>query len=63
MEAKDLRQKSVEELQQQKLAVLEDMFKLRMQQATGQLTQTHLLGAKKRDLARVNTVLTEKAGK
>jgi large subunit ribosomal protein L29 len=33
-----------------------------MQRATGQLGQTHLLQQGQRDIARVKTVLTEKAG-
>lgn len=63
MKAKDLREKSVEQLQAHKLALLEDMFKLRMQKATGQLTQTHLVREKRREMARVNGALVEKAGK
>lgn len=63
MKAKELREKSEVELGQHKLGLLEDMFKLRMQKSTGQLTQTHLLRAKRRELARVNSVLAEKAGK
>lgn len=63
MKAKELRDKSDAELGQHKLNLLEDMFKLRMQKSTGQLAQTHLLRAKRRELARVNSVLAEKAGK
>jgi large subunit ribosomal protein L29 len=62
MKASELREKSVEELQKQLLELREEQFKTRMQKATGQLAQTHLLRQNQRDIARVKTVLTEKAG-
>ena len=62
MNAKDLREKSVEELNSTLLNLLRDQFKYRMQKATGQLNQTHLLGQVRKDIARVKTVLNEKAG-
>ena len=60
MKAAELRDKSVEELQQSLVAALKDQFSYRMQQSTGQLNQTHLLKAVAKDIARVKTVLTEK---
>lgn len=62
MKASDLRDKSVEELNKELVSLNEQRFKLRMQHATGQLGQTHLLKETQRDIARVKTVLTEKAG-
>ena len=63
MKATDLREKSVEQLNEQLLDLLRDQFNLRMQKATGQLTQSHLLSQVKRDIARVKTVLKQqKAG-
>jgi large subunit ribosomal protein L29 len=62
MKASELREKSVEELSKELLSLREEQFKLRMQRATGQLGQTHLLQQGQRDIARVKTVLTEKAG-
>jgi large subunit ribosomal protein L29 len=62
MNAKELKDKSTEELGKQLLELREDQFKLRMQKATGQLGQTHLLKQNQRDIARVKTVLREKAG-
>ncbi|TCS38113.1 50S ribosomal protein L29 [Reinekea marinisedimentorum] len=62
MNAKDLREKSVDELNSTLLDLLRDQFKYRMQKATGQLTQTHLLPQVRKDIARVKTVLNEKAG-
>ena len=62
MKASELRDKSAEELNEQLLSLREEQFKLRMQKATGQLAQTHLLQENQRNIARVKTVLTEKAG-
>lgn len=62
MKATELREKSVEQLNEQLLGLLRDQFNLRMQKATGQLSQTHLLLQVKRDIARVKTVLKQKAG-
>lgn len=63
MKTSELREKSVEELNAALLSELQAQFKLRMQAATGQLSQTHLLKAARRDIARIKTVLNEKAGK
>lgn len=63
MKATELREKSVEQLNEQLLDLLRDQFNLRMQKATGQLTQSHLLSQVQRDIARVKTVLKQqKAG-
>ena len=63
MKATELREKSEEQLNEQLLDLLRDQFNLRMQKATGQLTQSHLLSQGKRDIARVKTVLKQqKAG-
>ena len=63
MKATELREKSVEQLNEHLLDLLRDQFNLRMQKATGQLTQSHLLSQVKRDIARVKTVLKQqKAG-
>ncbi|TWH64027.1 LSU ribosomal protein L29P [Azomonas agilis] len=63
MKAKELREQSVEQLNEQLLGLLRDQFNLRMQKATGQLAQSHLLPQIKRDIARVKTVLNQQAGK
>ncbi|GGK83871.1 50S ribosomal protein L29 [Amphritea balenae] len=62
MNATELRGQSAEELQQTLLGLLKDQFNLRMQKATGQLAQNHMLGQVRRDIARVKTILNEKAG-
>ncbi|MEJ2532459.1 MAG: 50S ribosomal protein L29 [Halioglobus sp.] len=62
MKASELRDKSAEDLNKQLLTLREEQFKLRVQKSTGQLGQTHLLQENQRDIARVKTVLREKAG-
>lgn len=60
MKAAELRSKSVEELEKELMTLTKDRFRFRMQQSTGQLSQTHVLKELKRDIARVKTVLQEK---
>lgn len=62
MKASELREKSPEDLNKDLLSLREEQFKLRMQKSTGQLGQSHLLKDNQRDIARVKTVLTQKAG-
>ncbi len=62
MNGSELREKSADDLKKQLLELREEQFKLRMQKSTGQLMQTHLLKENQRDIARVKTVLHEKAG-
>ena len=62
MNAAELREKNVEQLNEELISLLRDQFNFRMQKATGQLNQSHLLKQTKRDIARIKTVLNEKAG-
>ena len=62
MNATDLREKSVDELNEELLNLKREHFNLRMQLGSGQLGQTHRLKEVRRDVARVKTILTEKAG-
>ncbi len=59
MKANKQRKKSAQQLNEQLLGLLRDKFNLRMQKATGQLGQSHLLSQVKRDIARVKTVLNQ----
>ena len=61
MKASELRQKSAEELNKELLELLKAQFSLRMQNATQQLTNNSQLGKVRRDIARVRTVMREKA--
>lgn len=60
MKTKELREKNVQELQTELLSLLREQFNLRMQLASGQLKQTHLLKQVRRTVARVKTLLAEK---
>lgn len=62
MKVSELQEKTVEELEAQVIELRKQHFELRTQMATGQLGQTHLLREAKKDIARVKTVLTQKAG-
>lgn len=63
MKASELRSKETNELQTELESLLKAQFGLRMQRATQQLSNTSQLGKVRRDIARVRTVMTEKAGK
>ena len=62
MKASELREKSAGDLNQQLLELRKQQLSLRMQAATGQLGETHRVRQLRRDVARVKTVLAEKAG-
>ncbi|TFH67294.1 50S ribosomal protein L29 [Gammaproteobacteria bacterium LSUCC0057] len=62
MKASELRDKSREELQAALNSELEKQFKQRMQLATGQLKETHTVQQVRRNIARIKTVLNQKAG-
>ena len=61
MKASELRAKSVDELNKELMELLKAHFNLRMQKATQQLTNFSQLGKVRRDIARVRTLLREKA--
>ncbi|KMZ13044.1 LSU ribosomal protein L29p (L35e) [Candidatus Burkholderia humilis] len=61
MKASELHQKDQAELNQELSDLLKAQFGLRMQLATQQLTNTSQLKKVRRDIARVRTVMTEKA--
>jgi large subunit ribosomal protein L29 len=62
MKANEFRAKSASELNQELLDLLKARFSLRMQHATQQLGNTSQLGKVRRDIARVRTLLSERAG-
>jgi large subunit ribosomal protein L29 len=61
MKAKDLRAKEVADLDKELTELLKAQFSLRMQLATQQLTNSSQIGKVRRDLARVRTIMHEKA--
>lgn len=60
MESAELREKSVEELAAELIRLRREQFNLRMQRASDQLPQTHLLKETRKDIARVKTLMREK---
>ena len=63
MNATELREKTAEDLNAELLSLTREQFNLRMQQATGQMARPHQMKNVRRNIARVKTVLNEKAGK
>ena len=61
MKASELRGKSSQELQTELQSLLRAQFSLRMQKATQQLSNTSQIKKVRRDIARVRTLLSEKA--
>ena len=59
----ELRSLSAEELQNELLSLRKEQFNLRMKKASGSLDKTHLITMMRKTVARVKTLLTEKAGK
>ena len=63
MKAQEFRGKTDEELAEQLVSLRREQFNLRMQQATGQLVRSDQYGKVRKDVARIKTVLTERAEK
>jgi large subunit ribosomal protein L29 len=61
MKASELRSKNGDELRQELNDLLKAQFSLRMQVATQQLTNNSQIGKVRRDIARVRTIINEKA--
>ena len=57
----ELRGKSVEELNQELVAAKKELFNLRFQNATNQLDNTSRIKEVRKNIARIQTVITEKA--
>lgn len=61
MKAEELRELTEGELQGRLEQLREEQFNYRMQKATGQLGQPHLATVVRKDIARIKTLLAEKA--
>lgn len=61
MKANELRNMSVKDLQSKLNESKKSLFNLRFQLATGQLENHNMIKNVKRDIARINTVITEKS--
>lgn len=62
MKAADLRESTLEELQDKEVELAQQLFNLRLQKVTGQLENPSKVKVAKKDLARVLTVIREKQG-
>ena len=61
MNAAELRDKTPDQLREELVNLKKEAFNLRFQQATGQLEGTARMKSVRRDVARVQTILNEKA--
>jgi len=61
MKAIDLRKKTKEELDAFLIELSKERFNLKMQKGTGQLSKPDQVKKVRRDIARVHTLITEKA--
>ncbi|ANC90750.1 50S ribosomal protein L29 [Azospirillum sp. TSH100] len=61
MKAVDIRTKSADELNDQLLQLKKEQFNLRFQKASGQLENTARVNTVRRDIARIKTILGERA--
>ena len=57
----DLKTKSTEQLQEELVAAKKELFNLRFQNATNQLDNTSRITEVRKNIARIQTVITEKA--
>ena len=62
MKSNELREKTSEELEAALIAELKQQFNLRMQLSTGQLNESHKVKQTRRNIARIKTMLKQKAG-
>lgn len=60
MKAKDLREKTVSELNDELTELRKEQFNLRMQQGVGQATRVHQFKLNRKNIARVKTIMNEK---
>jgi large subunit ribosomal protein L29 len=60
MKATELREKSLEQLNETLLELRKEQFNLRMQKGTGQLSRPSLVAQVRKDIARVKTIINEK---
>ena len=62
MKIKEIRDLSIDELQQKNRELVEELFRLRLRHASGQLDSPAVIGHIRKDIARIKTVLVEKEG-
>jgi large subunit ribosomal protein L29 len=60
VKTKDLRAMSLEELENKLVECKKEQFNLRIQQSTGQLQNTAQLAKVRKEVAKINTLITER---
>jgi large subunit ribosomal protein L29 len=61
VKASELRELTIDELETKARELSDQIFRLRLQKSMGQLEAAHKVQATRRDLARVKTILRQKA--
>lgn len=60
MKIKEIRDLSVDELKQKERDLVDELFRLKVRHATGQLDSPAMMKSVKKDIARIKTVLKER---
>ncbi len=60
MKIAEIKELSIKELESRKREIRHEIFNLRIQQQAGQLEKPHMLRSLRRDVARIESVLTGK---
>ncbi len=60
MKTSEIREMSIEDINKKIVEIKNELFELRMKQATGNLEKPHMINKLRKDVARLKTVLTEK---
>ena len=60
MKTKEIRDLSIDELKQKERDLVDELFRLKVRHATGQLDSSAMMKSVKKDIARIKTVLKER---
>lgn len=61
MKISEIREMSTEDINKRIVELKNELFEMRMKQATGSLEKPHMINKLRKDVARLKTVLTEKS--
>ena len=61
MKISEIREMSIEDINKKIVELKNELFEMRMKQATGRLEKPHMINKLRKDVARLKTVLTEKS--
>lgn len=61
MKISEMREMSIEDINKKIVELKNELFEMRMKQATGSLEKPHMINKLRKDVARLKTVLTEKS--